>query len=163
MRHFIKISPCSLRLINISFVPLLAERASLGQGTMGSTSCPGLLSLNSSCPEFSRIPQSSCFARPAACCLFGCLLRSWALFAEPFYIFRLPGIFSAPPLGFGRTSSGKKHTGLSRWTPTMAWAPSGESIHLSNCLLACLLPLIWAPRMLGVFRQTGNSNSYSRR
>lgn len=44
-------------------MPLLAERASLGQGTMGSTSCPGLLSLNSSCPEFSsHIPQSSCFA-----------------------------------------------------------------------------------------------------
>lgn len=35
-----------------------------------------------------------------ALCLFSCLFRSWALFAEPLLIFILPGIFSVTPLGF---------------------------------------------------------------
>lgn len=76
------------------------QKGHLGQRTMGTMSCPDLHSLNSFCREssFSSL-HSPCFACLPAC-LLRCLLRSWALFAEPSFIFILPGIFSAPPLGF---------------------------------------------------------------
>lgn len=117
---------------------------------MGSTSCPGLLSLNSSCPEFSsHIPQSSCFAClptafPVVCSEAELCLLSPSSFSNCLGYFRLlPWVLGEHQVA--RSTLGCQGEHLQWPEPHL-----GKSIHLSNCLLACLLPLIWAPRMLGV-------------
>ena len=44
--------------------------------------------------------HSPLFSFRLGCLPFQLFAQSWALFAEPLFIFILPGIFSAAPLGF---------------------------------------------------------------